>query len=104
MNPEIIKQSLDSIKEKVGEESAAIIADDIGVILTAGNDASEKEKHYQDEIEKLKLSNSQLIAANSNLLSKIPVHEENQLVPSSQSEVPPSESVNPFDEYGRLKK
>lgn len=105
MDIETIKQSLQSITDKIGEEQAAKIADDIGLINVTINQGTDLIKAKEDRIKELETANQQYIAANASLLKRIPLNEENKLVPrldnQTQTAEPPKD---PFDEWGRLKK
>jgi uncharacterized phage infection (PIP) family protein YhgE len=62
-----------SIKEKVGEETFAMIGDDLGKIIT-GRETMEKEiKSRDDAIADLKSKNEKLVDANASLFKQIPV-------------------------------
>lgn len=108
MDPEIFKDTMAKIQEKVGEETAAIIADDLGTLRTAQKAALDKQSEYEKKIEDLTTTNQQLVASNANLLNKIPVIEENKVVPNTQNNDKGNTSqYNPmdaFDQFGRLKK
>lgn len=106
MDETVFNETLNKIQEKIGEEQAAIIADDLGTLKTAQKTALEKQAENLKKIEDLTTTNKQLIASNANLLNKIPVNEENKIVPPSQitNEEKEETYVSPFDEFGRLKK
>lgn len=106
MDEKVFKDSLDKIQEKLGEDQSAIIADDLGTLKTAQKAAMDKQAEYEKKIEELTTTNKQLVASNANLLNKIPINEENKLVPPSQTDNKNEETpfVNPFDEFGRLKR
>lgn len=105
MDTEVIKQSINSITEKLGKEQVAQIADDIGIIQVAINEGTDALKARDERIKELEQSNERYVAANANLLKKIPINEENKLVPRSESQSTPERPyVDPFDEWGRLKK
>lgn len=107
MDPEIFKETMNKIQEKVGKETAAIIADDLGTLKTAQKAALDKQSEYEQKIEQLTTTNQQLVASNANLLQKIPVIEENKVIPNSQTqtnEKPHYNSLDAFDKFGRLKK
>lgn len=107
MNPETFNETLDKIKEKIGDEQSAIIADDLGILITANEEALNEKKQQAMKIEELESTKQQLIASNGNLLKRIPINEENSLVPKSQNQSLNGENYNPmdaFDSFGRLKK
>lgn len=72
MKEELLKGITDSILEKVGEENAGIIADDIGKLLTANKQSNETIDSLNKRIETLEANNEKLIIANGNLLQQIP--------------------------------
>lgn len=105
MDIEIIKQSIDSITKKLGDEAAATIADDLGLIQVSVNEASENFAKKDEQIKQLETTNGQLVAANAGLLRRVPINDENKLVPRSEpSEAAERQYVDPFDEWGKLKR
>lgn len=105
MTEEELKTISNNIKEKIGEESFAMIGDDLGQIIT-GREMMEKDIQSRDsEISDLKDKNQKLVNANASLFKQIPsVHaaettdEEDELPLKSVS----LRSV--FDEHGNFKK
>ena len=72
---ELIKIT-DQIQEKLGADNAAVIADDLGLLITA-NAATQKALQERDNtIKELNDTKERLIAANGNLLKQVPVVEE----------------------------
>ena len=67
---------IDSISEKVGKESSALIADDIGKLITINSSVVDEMKKKDTEISRLTDTNSKLITANGNLLQSIPMGRE----------------------------
>lgn len=63
----------DSIKEKLGEESTALIADDLGLLMSENNRIYNAINSKDAEITKLKENNDRLVKANANLLQRIPI-------------------------------
>lgn len=63
----------DSIKEKLGEESTALIADDLGLLISENNRIYNTMNSKDDEITKLKENNERLVKANANLLQRVPI-------------------------------
>lgn len=71
MNRERLKEIENNIREKLGEDTSALIADDLGTLLTE-NETTINEIETKDiEINQLKTHNTQLIASNGNLLQQI---------------------------------
>ena len=72
---ELIKIT-DQIQEKLGADNAAVIADDLGLLITA-NAATQKALQERDNtIKELTDTKERLIAANGNLLKQVPVVEK----------------------------
>ena len=67
---------IDSISEKVGKESSALIADDIGKLITINSSVVDEMKKKDSEISKLNSTNEKLVIANGNLLQSIPMGKE----------------------------
>ena len=66
----------DQIQEKLGADNAAVIADDLGLLITA-NAATQKALQDRDNtIRELTDTKERLIAANGNLLKQVPVVEK----------------------------
>lgn len=76
MTDEELLKITSSIEEKLGAESSAVIADDIGLLMT-GNAKSQKAIQDRDsEIADLKAKNEKLVLANGNLLKQVPMESE----------------------------
>ena len=88
MKEEDLNQFIDSIKEKVGEEVTATIADDLGKIITANTEVRNTLEEKNNEITRLNGINEKLVTANGALL---------QQIPSGKKEEPKVE--NPKPEY-----
>lgn len=106
MDEQVFNDTMNSITDKVGEETAAVIADDIGTLKSAQKSALDKQAEYEKKIAELEKTRDQLITSNANLLRQIPVHEDNKLVPNSQPKDKETRinTLDAFDEFGRLKK
>ena len=73
MSDEELTKLMDSMQDKLGAENSALIADDLGVLIS-GNAATQKSlKDKDEEIARLTAHNEKLILANGNLLKQIPV-------------------------------
>ena len=72
MKEEILKDITSSISEKLGEENASIIADDIGKLITANTQTIETINSLEDKVNSLEETNKKLIQANGSLLQQIP--------------------------------
>lgn len=96
---ELIKIT-DQIQEKLGADNAAVIADDLGLLITA-NAATQKALLDKDNtIRELTDTKERLIAANGNLLKQVPVVEK------KVEDDKPKQSINladAFDARGNFK-
>ena len=108
MTDEEITQFSDSLQSKIGEESMALIADDIGTLITKNSEAQKQQQKAQAEIERLKSLNEKLVISNGNLLKQVP--QEHREEKSQSSKGDDSDSVqhinlaNAFDRHGNFKK
>lgn len=71
-----IEEYTNKIREKLGEDNSAKIADDIANMLTYDNNLKKDIKDKDDEITRLKKDKEMLIEANGNLLQQIPFGKE----------------------------
>lgn len=104
MKEEDLIKLTDSIKEKLGEESSALIADDLGVLYTHNKEVQEQLDSYNKEITKLKDTNEKLVLANGSLLQQVPMAKEKE--PECEKEATSKKSFNfseMFDEHGNFK-
>ena len=67
------EETLNNLQEKIGKDSAGLIADDIASLLSYENARNKEVKKKDKEIEKLKETKEKLIEANGNLLQQISV-------------------------------
>ena len=89
---ELIKIT-DQIQEKLGADNAAVIADDLGLLITA-NAATQKALQDKDNtIRELSDAKERLIAANGNLLKQVPVVEK------KAEDEKPKQSINLADAF-----
>lgn len=90
----------DQIQEKLGADNAAVIADDLGLLITA-NAATQKALQERDNtIKELTDTKERLIAANGNLLKQVPVVE------AKVEDDKPKQTINladAFDARGNFK-
>lgn len=92
MTDEELLNITNHIEEKLGKESSAIIADDIGLLMTGNSQVQKTLQEKDSEIQKLKTANEKLILANGNLLKQVPVEgKTDQTKPQVSNN---SESVN----------
>ena len=87
MKEDILKGITSSISEKLGEENASIIADDIGKLITANTQTIETINSLESKINTLEETNKKLIQANGSLLQQIPAvadYEKHQTAPEEE--------------------
>lgn len=104
MTDEELLKITSSIEEKLGDNSA-IIADDLGLLLT-GNANSQKLLQDKDaEIAQLKSTNEKLVIANGNLLKQVPIEHKVEKSVTNRHEENSESSINlsdAFDKSGRF--
>ena len=98
-----LQSIIDSISQKVGTENSALIADDIGKLITINSSVVDEMKKKDTEISRLTDTNEKLIVANGNLLQSIPMGKEEKQ--EEVKEERKSTSLRDcFDEKGNFKK
>lgn len=78
------EETLNNLQEKIGKESAGLIADDIASLLSYENARNKEIKKKDKQIEKLSETKEKLIEANGNLLQQISV-ETKEIEPQAQT-------------------
>lgn len=71
-----LRKLTESMSEKLGEEQSAMIADDIGLIMTGFEDMNNQISERDKRIKELEEDKAKLVASNGNLLRQIPVMKE----------------------------
>ena len=104
MKEEDITKISDSIKEKLGEESAALIADDLGILITQNKEVQDILQKQEKEITTLKDTNEKLVLANGNLLKQVPMGIAEEKKPEEASVKKSFNFSEMFDEHGNFKK
>ena len=106
MNNEELEVITNSIKSKLGDEATALIADDLGTLITKNTQVYNNLLSKNDEITKLKDDKEKLVIANGNLLQQVPMTN-----PSSKEDKEDKQEDysnfnfrSLFDEKGRFKK
>ena len=96
---------LNSIDEKLGEETFGIISDDIANLMGYNEALNNDIKAKDEKIEKLTKKNDMLIEANGNLLQKVSQESDEILNPTPKEEArrDPFDMRSIFDEKGRFK-
>lgn len=99
-----------SIQEKLGKENSALIADELGRILTNNSQMNTEIQTRDDKIQKLTQDKENLITTNGNLLQQISMGED---LKEKQNNIDNKEQNKPkassfdyksvFDEKGHFK-
>ena len=106
MNEELLKGITSSISEKLGEENASIIADDIGKLITANTQTIETIESLKKEVSTLEDTRDKLVRANASLLQQIPAvadYEKHQEAPVEE-EKKTFNFKSMFDKHGNFRK
>lgn len=107
MTDEEITQFSDNLQSKLGEESMATIADDIGTLITKNADAQKAQREAQAEIDRLKSLNEKLVITNGNLLKQVPTEHREERKQSPKGDEDSVEHINladAFDRHGNFKR
>lgn len=106
MKKEEMDKLTQGIQEKIGKEASALIADDIGRLVTDNAQMNNSLENKDKQINKLKQDKENLITTNGNLLQQIGMGEEppkqNERKEEKQEKVFSFKSA--FDEKGHFKK
>lgn len=104
MKEELLKDITSSISEKLGEENASIIADDIGKLITANTQTIETIESLNKRVSTLEETNQKLVAANGSLLQQIPaVADYEKLQEEAPAEKKTFNFMEVFDKNGNFK-
>jgi prefoldin subunit 5 len=106
MKEELLKDITSSISEKLGEENASIIADDIGKLITANTQTIETIESLKKEVSTLEDTRDKLVRANASLLQQIPAvadYEKHQEAPVEE-EKKAFNFKSMFDKHGNFRK
>lgn len=91
-----------SIVEKLGEENAALISDDLGTLITKNSESVNRQTEMESRIKNLEEKNEKLVAANGSLLQQIP--QTSKAVEREEEEKPKNFNFyDMFDKYGHFK-
>lgn len=103
MTDEELLAITDSISTKLGAENSALIADDLGLLMTKNSEAQNTLKSQSDQIKSLQSDKDKLVAVNGNLLQQIPMKHEAPKV-KEETEVDPTKFnfKSQFDKYGNF--
>ena len=71
MNNKDFQNLTNTMSEKLGKETSAKIADDLGTMISDNNEMNKMLQAKEKEIEKLQKTNEMLTAANGQLLQQV---------------------------------
>lgn len=103
MKEEDIKNTIESIKSKLGEETSALIADDLGILITKNTEIQKQISEKDNKITALGDKVDKLVLANASLLQQIPMGND----PQPKEENKESEDFSfksVFDSKGNFKR
>lgn len=105
MKNQDFQTKINSMQEKIGQEAANLILDDIGLFITDNQNMNKDIEKLQEKIKSLEDKNQKLIEVNGNLLQQIPMGTEEDLKPEIKKEEKkePFDFRSAFDEYGNFK-
>ena len=104
MSDEELTKFIDGMQEKLGKENSAIIADDLGILISSNAEAQKSLRDRDEKIKQLTAHNEKLILANGNLLKQMPV-EHSEPVNRRDDDDAPKRKINlndAFDAHGRF--
>lgn len=104
MDGKDLRKLTESIDKKLGSENSAIIADDIGTIMTGFETMDSQIKAKDEEIASLKKDKEKLVLANGNLLKQVTVTVDNEEDDDEDVAKKPFNFRDAFDEKGNFKK
>lgn len=95
------ENKISSIQDKIGDNSANLILDDIAVLLTDNQEMNKNLEEKDTEIKNLKASIDKLQKVNGNLLLQLPVFKEEKKEEPKKKYHSMRDS---FDEFGNFKR
>ena len=102
MSDEELTKFIDGLQDKLGKENSAVIADDLGILISSNAETQKTLQAKDEKIEKLRERNEKLILANGNLLKQIPA-EGSEPVQRNEEKKKSSISISDaFDSHGRF--
>ncbi len=103
MEDEKLLKITSSMEEKLGKDTSALIADDLGILMTENASTQELIEKQRKEIEDLKNRNDKLVTANGNLLQQIPMgREETKENPAPEEKKQSISLKDAFDAKGNF--
>ena len=103
MSDEELTKFIDGLQDKLGKESSATIADDLGVLISSNAETQKALRARDEKIEQLRERNEKLILANGNLLKQIPAEGSEPARQEIQKETKAIEFSDIFDAHGHFK-
>lgn len=103
MKNEDMQKLTNTIQEKLGEENASLIADDLGILLTDTANTNKQIEEKDNLIDKLKKDKDNLISTNGKLLQQVAMGFEE--TPKNNDEEGNKKSISykdVFDENGNF--
>lgn len=104
MKNEELEVITSTIKETLGEESTALIADSLGLLMSENNKVYSSIQAKDKEIAQLKENNDRLVKANANLLQRVPIAAPEPKVEKEETKKKSISLMDCFDERGRFKR
>lgn len=102
MSDEELTKFIDGLQDKLGKENSAVIADDLGILISSNAETQKALQAKDDKIEKLRERNEKLILANGNLLKQIPAEESVTETPKDDAPKQKINLMDAFDAHGRF--
>ena len=96
-NPDF-QTKLNEMQEKIGEDNAALILDDIGLLLTDNQAMNDEIAKKDNEINTLKKTNEMLQKVNGNLLQQVAMGDDVDTQPKEPEKKQPFDYRSVFDE------
>lgn len=104
MKNEELEVITNSIKETLGEESTALIADSLGLLMSENTRVYNSIVAKDKEIDQLKEKNDRLVNANANLLQRVPIAASDVKEPAKEESKKKLSLEDCFDEKGNFKR
>lgn len=86
-------ETIDHIKEKVGEENSALISDELISLMTEHKSLTEQDNEKSKQIETLKSEKDDLVNANAKLFRRLGFEDEKETTFTSNNTEQEKESV-----------
>lgn len=103
MSDEELTKFIDGLQDKLGKENSALIADDLGVLISSNAETQKALRARDEKIENLSERNEKLILANGNLLKQIPAEGSEPVRQEEEKKTSSISIADCFDAHGRFK-